>query len=128
MKHIYTQNRTHADIIGRYVNEYYLIYMLILVTVYRIHVKTILLHALSTTYMLSLITECRTVMEIFTSCTIVDLNVILGTEYRTGISRCFIEDTCADFTFTSAFNNSIVAMGFLPWEIRVAFPEESQLR
>ena len=32
------------------------------------------------------------------------------------------------FFFTFNFYNSIVPMGFLPWEIRVAFPGESQLR
>ena len=32
------------------------------------------------------------------------------------------------FYLTFTFYNHIVHMGFLPWEIQVAFPEESQLQ
>ena len=44
----------------------------------------------------------------------------------TSSNTSFLRESSVQFTF--AFDNCIVPMGFLPWEIRVAFPGESQLR
>ena len=42
---------------------------------------------------------------------------------RNDMSAC-----CAHKCYTFTFYNCIVPVGFLPWEIRVAFPGESQLQ
>ena len=44
------------------------------------------------------------------------------------VCACICARAHAFFLFFFFFNNCIVPLGFLPWEIRVAFSGESQLR
>ena len=50
----------------------------------------------------------------------------LKTQVRECVCVCVC--VCVCFVFFYTFYNCIVPIGFLPWEIRVAFPAESQLR